>query len=341
MYSKMVPFVTSSCIAPLLALALLPAQVSTFVLSSSPHQNFGSRRASSSTSNTDFVADTTWHKWAKDNRIETPKLSIRKPLADERGKGGVYATEKIAALEVLMRIPLHMILSTKEKSWAASLTAAALTKDSAWVNSWKAGGWATDPLDLGECAWGSEGVTGSLLATGSDNDANIFAKFRFPCHPVVHRSGVGLAALTDHDEKEALQALMERGRVFRSMRDGLIPLVNNPTDRGKGSLRDRRSWDVADALSRILSRATTVEMNSITSYCVVPLHERLDHASVPNSKLVCMNDHEICLVATRDITDGESITRNYFSAPRLDGDKSEGALRLLLQFGLPPNAWKK
>lgn len=36
---------------------------------------------------------------------------------------------------------------------------------------------------------------------------------------------------------------------------------------------------------------------------------------------------------------GEAITRDYFSAPQLPGDSSSGALRLLLQFGLPPKAW--
>jgi hypothetical protein len=57
-----------------------------------------------------------------------------------------------------------------------------------------------------------------------------------------------------------------------------------------------------------------------------------------NSKLVA-NDEEVLLVATRDIQAGEAITRDYSKAPQLDGDTSDGALRLLLQFGLPPKAW--
>ena len=55
-------------------------------------------------------------------------------------------------------------------------------------------------------------MTGSLLATGSDNDANIYAKFRFPCHPVVHRAGLGLALLTRSDKKDSLNALVLRGK---------------------------------------------------------------------------------------------------------------------------------
>ena len=45
------------------------------------------------------------------------------------------------------------------------------------------------------------------------------------------------------------------------------------------------------------------------------------------------------LIAARDIEAGEEITRDYAKAPRLVGDESEGSLRLLLQFGLPPKAW--
>ncbi len=44
----------------------------------------------------------------------------------------------------------------------------------------------------------------------------------------------------------------------------------------------------------------------------------------------------ILLVATRNIESGEEITRDYTMAPRLDGDETDGSLRLLLQFGLPP-----
>ena len=48
---------------------------------------------------------------------------------------------------------------------------------------------------------------------------------------------------------------------------------------------------------------------------------------------------QVLLVATRSIEQGEPITRDYAAAPRLPADTSDGALRLLLQFGLPPAAW--
>ena len=47
----------------------------------------------------------------------------------------------------------------------------------------------------------------------------------------------------------------------------------------------------------------------------------------------------LLLIATRGISRGEEITRDYDAAPRLPGDHSDGALRLLVQFGLPPAAW--
>jgi SET domain-containing protein len=43
---------------------------------------------------------------------------------------------------------------------------------------------------------------------------------------------------------------------------------------------------------------------------------------------------DVLLVATRDILEGEEITRDYVQAPRLDGDTTEGSLRLLSQFGI-------
>ena len=42
-----------------------------------------------------------------------------------------------------------------------------------------------------------------------------------------------------------------------------------------------------------------------------------------------------------DIAEDEAIVRDYALAPQLVGDDSEGALRLLLQFGLPPKAWPR
>ena len=64
-----------------------------------------------------------------------------------------------------------------------------------------------------------------------------------------------------------------------------------------------------------------------------------------NAKLVGRDPRDesdgstVLLVATRDIAAGEAITRDYNIAPRLPLDESDGPLRLLLQFGLPPKAW--
>ena len=46
-----------------------------------------------------------------------------------------------------------------------------------------------------------------------------------------------------------------------------------------------------------------------------------------------------CSSRRGDIAAGEAITRDYNIAPRLPLDESDGPLRLLLQFGLPPKAW--
>lgn len=329
--------------------------------------------------------DTAWYEWANEHGIQAPKIDVRLPFAEERGKGGVHAKQDIAALEVLMRVPRGLVLAAcdlppraaeaasdaKEFSWALDLTAAALAAlfpqsedgnnnhngKKSWIASWKTGGWATDGADLGppDVQWGQKSVTGSLLATGSDNDANIYSKFNFPCHPVVHRASLGLALLTgvDDDGDLAREALLCRGRTYRSLRDALVPLVETTpifTERTSGSQRERRAWDIADLLSRLAARATTMELilgssdsedgTAAPTVCVVPLHERLSHCVevAENSKLV-VNGDEVLLLATRDIQAGEAITRDYSKAPQLDGDTSEGALRLLLQFGLPPKAW--
>lgn len=309
-------------------------------------------------------------------------IILRDPTPDERGKGGVEvaADGSIKALEVLVAIPRHLIVSSvdapmrameaaanaRNLTWATDLTAATLVamhpneeevstflsdidavKDKkTWIRSWEAGGWATDGVDLGpdDVNFGSKDVTGSLMATGSDNDHNIYAKFRMPCHPVLLRASLGLEVLTKCTEEEARDALTARGFTYRSMRDALEPLVLDPSERPKGSLREKRCWDVADTLSRVLSRATTFEVEdeekegTTLAHAIVPVHEHLEHSVNENTKVVANGD-EILLVATRDIAGGEAITRNYESSPRLLNDKSEGALHYLLQFGLPPKSW--
>lgn len=312
--------------------------------------------------------------------LSAPKLSFRPPRPEERGKGGVQASQPISALEVIARIPRNLIIATCDDSlpsrdrvveaiaqmdavkysWAAELCAVTLCAlfpmenvgedtqaKQEWIARWESGGWATNNADLGpeDADWGPKCVTGSLLSTGSDNDKNVYAKFRFPTHPVVFRAGNGLAMLTGSDEQTALDALLLRGRVYRGMRDALSTLVEHPSTHRKGTLRDRKAWDVADVLSRMLARVTTLQLgqDAELAYAVVPIHERLAHCGGgdggvrgENSKLVVADGNdEVLLVATRDIAVDEEITRDYSLAPRLDGDDTDGPLRLLLQFGMP------
>jgi len=330
-----------------------------------------------------FTDDSGWAAWATAHGVEAPKLAVRATTPEERGKGGVYASDSIAAMEVIARIPRKLVLCPDEDSaaveanakevceglratWVTELTAAALMRSSVLSLSsqpedgifWSSGGgWATDAADLGGEGgrWGARDVIGTLMATGSDNDKNIYAKFRFPCHPVVHRAGIGLAALTGTKEGDARDALVLRGKCFRAIREALIPLIEEPTTRwGRGSARDRRSWDIADTLSRVLSRATLVDLadDGVPTAAIVPLHERLAHCDSrgENAKLVgrdpsgavsgaASGRDDVLLVATRPIQQGEPISRDYEMAPRLPCDESSGALRLLLQFGLPYAAW--
>ena len=178
-----------------------------------------------------------------------------------------------------------------------------------------------------------------------------FAKFRMPSHPGIFKASMGLELLTnckskegdgDDEGEDALAALTARGFTYRSMRDALQELVLTSTEReAKGTVRDKRCWDVADTLDRVLSRATTLQLESGDSVsAIVPLHERLSHSLDGNCKLVSIGD-EVLLVATRDIGEGEEVTRDYTLAPRMVNDvtKNGSALHLLLQFGLPPSAW--
>ena len=301
------------------------------------------------------------------------KVVLRDPTLEERGKGGVSASADINALEVLARIPrTHCLASVDEMSpatveavagannitWATELTAVALellhtasnedysdTKRS-WVQSWEAGGWGA-PSDLGPDI--SNDIVGpSVLTTGSGNDHNIYAKFRMPCHPALFKASMGLKLLTTCTEDDARKALYARGDAYRSMRDALQPLVETSTTQHdksiKGTLRDKRCWDVADTLSKVISRATTLTIEDEDCAAIVPIHERLSHSlNGGNTKLVSI-ESEVLLVATRDIDSGEGITRDYTLAPRLENDESTvvgSALHLLLQFGLPPHAFPK
>merc|ERR1712008_75603 len=105
---------------------------------------------------------------------------------------------------------------------------------------------------------------------------------------------------------------------YRSMRDGLNELVLTSTERvNKGTARDKRCWDVADALDRVLSRATKLELDKDdpddvvpVAHAIVPLHERLAHSTNENTLLVSVPG-EVLIVAIRDIEAGEAITRDY------------------------------
>jgi len=316
------------------------------------------------------------------------KIELSDPTAEERGKGGVKVRDNggnaIKALEVIARIPRNLILASTDMSpriidavtearnitWATELTAvtlaalhptedeiassgnsAALTDDvqikKTWIQSWKTGGWGS-ATDLGPDI--ARDVVGTLLTTGSDNDHNVYAKFRMPCHPAILKASMGLNFLTKCTEDEARNALTARGFTYRSMRDALQVLVLAlESTANKGTLRDKRCWAVGDALDRVLARATTLQLDgeeTPMAHVIVPIHERLAHSLNANSKLVSI-DEEVLLVATRDIVAGESITRDYSLAPRIVGNNGESsvdskgptALQLLLQFGLPPSAW--
>jgi len=306
------------------------------------------------------------------------KLTLRDPTPEERGKGGVTAVDTIQALEVLARIPRNLILAAASSveelpsavvdavadanniTWATELTAVTLaslhptadeeqtdTIKKQWIQSWQTGGWGT-PSDLGPDI--SNDIVGpTILTTGSDNDHNIYAKFRMPCHPALFKASMGLELLTKCTQEQAREALYARGFTYRSMRDALQSLVVTSTtehDKSiKGTLRDKRCWDVADTFSKVLARAATLTLDDDTSDCcaaIVPIHERLAHSlNGGNTKLVSI-ESEVLLVATCDIEAGDEITRDYTLAPRLETDESTevgSALHLLLQFGLPPSSF--
>ena len=164
-------------------------------------------RASSVTS-VEREEDFGWLDWASENGLSAPKLQVYVPSKDERGKGGVFAAVPIAAMEVIARIPQSLIVTpsaacaavtatVEEPSWAAELTAATLmamhsestvggtaAAKKQWIESWSSGGWATDSADLGreDVRWGPSDVTGSLLATGSDNDKKCDNGSRTRCY---------------------------------------------------------------------------------------------------------------------------------------------------------------
>jgi len=255
----------------------------------------------------------------------------------------VASARNITWATELTAVTLAALHPTEEEVASGSTDSDSMKIKQDWIQSWKSGGWGSVD-DLGPDIAGD--VVGTLLTTGSDNDHNIYAKFRMPCHPALMKASFGLEFLTKCTEKEARAALTQRGFTYRSMRDALEGLVLESTERTKkGTKRDKRCWDVGDSLDRVLARATTIQLDgdeTTMSHVIVPIHEHLAHSLNANSKLVSI-DNEVLLVATRDIEAGESITRDYTLAPRIDGDDDDELtpLQLLLHFGLPPSAWPK
>ena len=254
-------------------------------------------------------------------------------------------TQDVAALEVLARVPRSLTLSAaRRKDWPGKLTAAAIeaveegdTLLSQYVRSWRGGGWATSSDDLE--ARDADTVD-SLLATGSDNDFEIFKKFGMKCHPAVDRAAYRLSALCRHrNEKAARAALVERGYAWRECREALIPLVRNPT-RTEGTARRRRELDAAELFSRALSRAARVGDDIV----VCSLYDTLRDASTAATATLVEDGDDLLVVASRALVAGDAVTRDYGRAPSLgfiDGsDADPGSeseiLRRLLQFGIYP-----
>ena len=106
--------------------------------------------------------------------------------ADKFDVDSATVTQEVAALEVLARVPRSLTLSAaRRKDWPGKLTAAAIeaveegdTLLSHYVQSWRGGGWATSSDDLEPR---DQETVDSLLATGSDNDFEIFKKFGMKC----------------------------------------------------------------------------------------------------------------------------------------------------------------
>ena len=266
--------------------------------------------------------------------------------ADKFDVDSATVTQDVAALEVLARVPRSLTLSAaRRKDWPGKLTAAAIEAVEeggdlgSYVRSWRGGGWATSSDDLE--ARDKETVD-SLLATGSDNDFEIFKKFGMKCHPAVDRAAYRLSALCRHrNEKAARAALVERGYAWRECREALIPMVRNPT-RSEGTARRRRELDAAELYSRALARAARVGDDIV----VCPLYDTLrDGAAGATATLVeDPGGDDLLVVASRALVAGDAVTRDYGRAPSLgfiDGSDADPAsesevLRRLLQFGIDP-----
>ena len=137
--------------------------------------------------------------WCESNGVVADKLAF--------DDGAATATQNVAALEVLARVPRSLALSVpRRRDWAGALTAEAIEAVEAggplasYVRSWRGGGWATSSEDLESR---DRDTVDCLLATGSDNDFEIFKKFGMKCHPAVDRAAYRLAAICRHPDEKA------------------------------------------------------------------------------------------------------------------------------------------
>ena len=311
--------------------------------------------------------DFSWYPWAAQAGIilndddypamapNESKILVEMLVPELKGKGGILANKDLLTDEVICRIPRSMVLSSKDLSpaalkavlnvkqstWCADLTAATLSvlydwdesdnyreSKQDWMGTWCYGyGWGTLMDDLGTKIWNA--VEGNLMASNKS---------------VQQSASLTLSLLTKARRDKALHALTVRSRHYHNMGYALAPLVKEPSKRlhSDGSIKQRQAWDVADVMSHVLARVTTIQGSGADvglQHCVVPIHCRLSHDETPNTQLLVSGD-EILMVATRKIKEGEPLTRNYLSdGPAIDGDVSTGSLRLLTQFGLlPPNS---
>ena len=333
-------------------------------------------------------------QWASDRGITTTgKLAVR---PDSRSGRGVWATGDIAAGEVIASVPRELVIETpvgeggEEGAWVGRLAAAALGEADAdpivnaavalrpCVATWRGGGWATnrgepDPW-FGLDAMDNDDFT--LLATGSDNDRNIYQKFGLKCHPVVHRATLRLAAMCGTAPGANRELLTARGRAFRACRDDLEKLVTRPRNPSMpGSARDQRVAEEARFWSMCAARAAPIvddsgEEAGRRRVVICPIFDILDHGDNPSVQLLAA-PHEtdgeeeeeqeegqpaspqrpLRLVATRAIPAGEALTRDYgLSAPTVElelppfadsshmgEDESQRRLRLLLWAGVKPD----
>jgi hypothetical protein len=116
-----------------------------------------------------------------------------------------------------------------------------------------------------------------------------------------------------------------------------------------GSARDHNLAEAARFVSQCGARAAILESDASSNMVIVPLFDVLSHGS-ETVKLVQLaagetghDEPRVALVATRALSEGDELTRDYSSTPLMDGEMSvmeetdcAKRLRLLLQCGVRP-----